>query len=59
MSQAGTGLTPDQRNNIIPCAAHLNNAIGDMERGYLIHITQGVEPTGPGDSKQAVWRGPG
>ena len=44
MSQAGTGLTPDQRNNIVPCAAHLNNAIGDMERGYLIHITQESNP---------------
>jgi hypothetical protein len=44
MGQAGTALTQDQRNNIIPCAAHLNNAIGDMERGYLIHITQESNP---------------
>jgi hypothetical protein len=40
MGQAGTALTQDQRNNIVPCAAHLNAAIADMERGYPIHITQ-------------------
>ncbi len=44
MGQAGTALTQDQRNNIVPCAAHLNNAIADMERGYVIHITQPSNP---------------
>jgi hypothetical protein len=44
VSQAANALTQDQRNNIIPCAAHLNNAIADMERGYIIHITQESNP---------------
>ena len=40
MLQAGTALTQDQRNDIVPCVAHLNAAIDDMKRGYVIHITQ-------------------
>ncbi len=40
MSQSDTALTQDQRKNIIPCVAYLNAAITDMERGYLIHISQ-------------------
>ncbi len=40
MLQSGTELTQDQRNDVVPCVAHLNAAIDDMKRGYVIQITQ-------------------
>ena len=38
--QGGNALTTDQRNFVIPCAAHLKNAISAMEVGYRIKETQ-------------------
>src|SRR5579872_5229408 len=40
MAAYGTGLTRGESAQLDPCAAHLNNAIGDMERGYRIQISQ-------------------
>jgi hypothetical protein len=57
MLQAGTALTQDQRNNIVPCVAHLNAAISDMERGYVIHITQ--ESNAPAQSTAQLLYGEG
>ncbi len=36
----GKQLTAEERRQLIPCAAHLRNAIGSMERGYRIKISQ-------------------
>lgn len=36
----GGELTQAERNQLVPCAAHLNAAIDDMERGYRIQISQ-------------------
>lgn len=44
MAQQGNELTPAQRNYLVPCAAHLNAAIDDMERGYRIKISQTGSP---------------
>jgi hypothetical protein len=44
MNQSGTALTQDQRNNILPCVVHLNAAISDMERGFVIQKTQQSNP---------------
>ncbi len=51
MAQAGTELTQDQRNNIVPCVAHLNAAIDDMKRGYIIQITQESNPAAQSDAQ--------
>ncbi len=40
MGQSGNALTQDERSSIVPCVAHLNAAIDDEERGYLIQVTQ-------------------
>lgn len=39
-NQGGNALTTDQRNFVIPCAAHLKTAISAMERGYRVKVTQ-------------------
>jgi len=46
----GNSLTAAQRQQIVECAPHLNNAIGDMERGYRISINQ---PTNAAAQKTA------
>ena len=40
MAANGNQLTPAQKQQLIPCAAHLNAAIDDMERGHRIAISQ-------------------
>ena len=40
MAQSGNTLTPAQKQWLVPCANHLNQAIDDMERGYIIKTTQ-------------------
>jgi hypothetical protein len=44
VSVNGNNLTPEQRRQMIPCAAHLNSAIDFMERGYRIEISQKNNP---------------
>ena len=51
MLQSGTELTQDQRNNILPCVVHLNAAIDDMKRGYVIQITQESNPPAQSDAQ--------
>src|SRR5581483_5239026 len=41
VEKQGGNLSQNARENLIPCAGHLNNAITDMEIGYRIHIEQG------------------
>ncbi len=40
MSAHGNDLSTEERRQFIPCAAHLNAAITDMEIGYRIQISQ-------------------
>ena len=44
MSAHGNDLTPEERKQFIPCAAHLNAAITDTEIGYRIQISQPNNP---------------
>ncbi|HVN94401.1 MAG TPA: hypothetical protein VMT38_11925 [Terracidiphilus sp.] len=44
MAQDRTELSQQERNEIVPCVAHLNAAIDAMERGYLISQTQQSSP---------------
>jgi hypothetical protein len=44
VSANGNDLTPQQRRQMVPCAAHLNSAIDFMERGYRIEISQKNNP---------------
>ncbi len=53
----GTELTQEQRNNIVPCVAHLNAAISDMERGYQIHVTQPSNASGSERGTGSLRRG--
>jgi hypothetical protein len=43
MSAYGNDLTTQERELFVPCAAHLNAAITDMEIGYRIQISQPSE----------------
>jgi hypothetical protein len=45
MGQSGNALTQAERNNVVPCVAHLNAAIDDMKRGYIIDKTQQTNPS--------------
>jgi len=40
MASKGNTLTQQQHAELVPCAAHLNNALDDAERGYRIQISQ-------------------
>jgi hypothetical protein len=40
MAANGNAVTQQQRGELAPCAAHLNNAIDSAERGYRIQISQ-------------------
>jgi hypothetical protein len=42
----GKKLTPQERDQFVPCAAHLNTAIADMEKGYTTEDTQPKSNTG-------------
>ena len=44
MGTSGNQLTQAQRQQLIPCAAHLRHAIDEAERGYLISISQPNNP---------------
>ena len=44
MAAHGNDLTPEERKQFIPCAAHLNAAITDTEIGYRIQISQPNNP---------------
>jgi hypothetical protein len=46
------GLTPQEREQYVPCAAHLNNAIIDTEQGYTVEDTQPKSNTGAQESAQ-------
>jgi hypothetical protein len=52
MSAYGTGLTQQERDEFVPCAAHLNNAIADMEDGYTTADTQPKTNAGAQESAQ-------
>jgi hypothetical protein len=46
------GLTPQEREQYVPCAGHLNNAIMDTEQGYTVEDTQPKSNTGAQESAQ-------
>jgi hypothetical protein len=48
----GNTLTQQERAEFIPCAAHLRNAITDMEIGYTVEDTQPKSNTGAQESAQ-------
>ena len=48
----GNTLTQQERDEFVPCAAHLNNAIADMEDGYTVETTQPKSNTGAQASAQ-------
>jgi hypothetical protein len=52
MAAFGNGLTQQERGAYVPCAARLNAAIDDMERGYRIQISQ----TGNANAQKTVQR---
>jgi|SRR5580704_5515765 len=46
------GLTPQEREQYVPCAAHLTNAILDTEQGYTVEDTQPKSNAGAQESAQ-------
>jgi hypothetical protein len=44
MGSNGSALTQQQRQGLVPCAAHLGAAIDSAERGYRIQISQTGNP---------------
>jgi hypothetical protein len=52
MAFNGNALTQQQRNGLIPCAAHLNNALDDAERSYRIQRSQPNNPPAQADAQQ-------
>ena len=52
MATYGNTLTQEERAEFIPCAAHLRNAITQMEIGYTVEVTQPKSNTGAQESAQ-------
>jgi hypothetical protein len=50
----GNTLTQQQRNELVPCAAHLGAAIGDAERSYRIQRSQPNNPPAQADAKKLL-----
>src|SRR5208283_5337548 len=54
MGANGNALTQQQRNELVPCAAHLGAAIGDAERSHLIQISQPNNPPAQADAQKLL-----
>jgi hypothetical protein len=50
----GNALTQQQRNELVPCAAHLGAAIGDAERSYRIQKSQPNNPPAQADAQKLL-----
>jgi len=58
MAAHGNELTPEERKQFIPCAAHLKVAITDTEIGYRVHITQPNNPAAQESARKRLEEAP-